>query len=59
MNRLACGLLGLLVSLPVSAGAQRSEVFESQKCSLCHSVAGKGITKGALDDVGSDIPRPI
>src|SRR5687768_10526712 len=53
MNRLACVALGLLVVLPVSAGAQGQKVFEAQKCSLCHSVAGKGNTKGALDDVGS------
>jgi mono/diheme cytochrome c family protein len=29
------------------------QVFAAQKCSLCHSVAGKGNPKGALDGVGS------
>ena len=29
------------------------QVFEAQKCSLCHSVAGKGNAKGPLDGVGS------
>ncbi len=28
-------------------------VFAAQKCSLCHSVAGKGNPKGSLDGVGS------
>lgn len=40
-----------------AAGAQDSatgaKVFADQKCSLCHSIAGKGNTKGPLDDVGS------
>ena len=29
------------------------KVFVAQKCSLCHSIAGKGTPKGSLDDVGS------
>ena len=29
------------------------ELFAAQKCSLCHSIAGKGNPKGSLDDVGS------
>jgi mono/diheme cytochrome c family protein len=34
----------------VKRGAQ---VYGDQKCALCHSIAGKGNTKGPLDDVGS------
>lgn len=30
-----------------------AKVYADQKCSVCHSIAGKGNTKGALDDVGS------
>jgi len=30
-------------------------VFTAQKCSLCHSIAGKGNAKGPLDDVGSKL----
>lgn len=30
-----------------------AKVFADQKCSLCHSVAGKGNPKGALDEVGT------
>ena len=29
------------------------KLFAEQKCALCHSIAGKGNTKGPLDDVGS------
>ena len=29
------------------------KVYADQKCSACHSIAGKGNQKGALDDVGS------
>ena len=34
----------------VEAGAK---IYASQKCSMCHSVAGKGNAAGKLDDVGS------
>ncbi len=29
------------------------KVYADQKCSVCHSIAGKGNAKGKLDDVGS------
>ena len=29
------------------------KVYADQKCAACHSLAGKGNQKGALDDVGS------
>jgi mono/diheme cytochrome c family protein len=29
-----------------------AKVYAAQKCSMCHSVAGKGNAKGSLDDVG-------
>jgi mono/diheme cytochrome c family protein len=31
------------------------EVYAEQKCSLCHSIAGKGNAKGPLDGVGSKL----
>jgi mono/diheme cytochrome c family protein len=47
----------LLLAAASVARAQDSaagaKVFTDQKCSLCHSIAGKGNTKGPLDDVGS------
>jgi mono/diheme cytochrome c family protein len=35
--------------------AKGQQVFTDQKCSLCHSIAGKGNAKGSLDDVGSKL----
>jgi mono/diheme cytochrome c family protein len=55
---LAITTLGLLVTLPAVAQdlkAKGEKVFTDQKCSLCHSVAGKGNVKGVLDDVGSKL----
>jgi mono/diheme cytochrome c family protein len=37
---------------PAARGAQ---VFSAQKCSACHSIAGKGNAKGALDTVGTKL----
>jgi mono/diheme cytochrome c family protein len=31
------------------------KVFADQKCSVCHSIAGKGNAKGALDNVGAKL----
>jgi mono/diheme cytochrome c family protein len=42
-------LAGTAAAQDVAAGAK---LFVDQKCSLCHSIAGKGNAKGALDDVG-------
>jgi mono/diheme cytochrome c family protein len=42
-----------------SAGAQDvargAKVYAAQKCSICHSVAGKGNAKGSLDGVGTKL----
>ena len=32
-----------------------AKVYAAQKCSMCHSIAGKGNAKGSLDDVGSKL----
>ena len=39
-------------SRTTAAAADGAAVFAAQKCGLCHSIAGKGNAKGALDDVG-------
>jgi mono/diheme cytochrome c family protein len=57
-GRTLVAAVGLLVALPAAAQdlkAKGEKIFTDQKCSLCHSVAGKGNTKGPLDDVGSKI----
>jgi mono/diheme cytochrome c family protein len=40
---------------PADVKADGERVFAAQKCSLCHSIAGKGNAKGPLDDVGSKL----
>ena len=47
----------LMFVAPLTAHAQGGvaagqKIYETQKCSLCHSVAGKGNAKGSLDGVG-------
>ena len=49
----------LLLALPHTAAAQNAKadqgaaLFVSQKCTMCHSVAGKGNPKGSLDGIGA------
>jgi mono/diheme cytochrome c family protein len=35
--------------------AKGEKVFAEQKCSMCHSIAGKGNPKGSLDGIGSTL----
>ena len=37
------------------AAAKGEKLFVDQKCTLCHSVAGKGNAKGPLDGVGTKL----
>jgi mono/diheme cytochrome c family protein len=61
MKRVLIGTIGAIALLGFAgmASAQDAKiekgakVFADQKCSICHSVAGKGNAKGPLDDVGS------
>jgi mono/diheme cytochrome c family protein len=62
MRRAVLALLlfgGLL--LPATVDAQTAavdhgmKVYASSKCSMCHSIAGKGNAKGALDDIGTKL----
>jgi mono/diheme cytochrome c family protein len=51
----AC-VFGVLLAATLSAQADKgAKVYADQKCATCHSIAGKGNTKGALDDVGSKL----
>ena len=48
------------LSVAASAAAQDAKAkgektYADQKCSLCHSIAGKGNAKGSLDGVGSKL----
>jgi mono/diheme cytochrome c family protein len=62
MTRIFGLTIGLAAALSVAgtagagANADRgAQVYTEQKCSLCHSIAGKGAKKGALDGVGSKL----
>jgi mono/diheme cytochrome c family protein len=61
MKRVIVGIVGALavVAFASSASAQDvakgAKVYEAQKCSMCHSIAGKGNAKGALDEVGTKL----
>src|SRR4030095_9176244 len=49
------------LAFAASAAAQDAQVikgqqlFSDQKCTLCHSIAGKGNAKGSLDGVASKL----
>jgi mono/diheme cytochrome c family protein len=53
--------LGLCIGVAAAAAAQDAkvakgqQVYTDQKCSLCHSIAGKGNAKGSLDGVGTKL----
>ena len=63
MKRVLIGIVAIVAlagfagaaSAGQDAKAKGEKVFADQKCSLCHSIAGKGNAKGALDDVGSKL----
>jgi len=50
-------LVGIAASLPAAGqDAKRGqEVYTAQKCSVCHSVAGKGGKASPLDGVGAKL----
>jgi mono/diheme cytochrome c family protein len=52
--------VGVLCSAPAWAQDQAQidrgmKLYAAQKCSVCHSIAGKGNGKGPLDGVGSKL----
>jgi mono/diheme cytochrome c family protein len=58
--RVVVAAVAICVGIAASAFAQDAkakgeQVYAAQKCSLCHSIAGKGNAKGPLDGVGSKL----
>ena len=56
MNRILCAIFLLALAVPAAAQdkvEKGKQLYSAQKCQACHSVAGVGNKKGALDDVGS------
>jgi mono/diheme cytochrome c family protein len=50
--------LALVVSAAAASAqdtAKGAQVYTDQKCSVCHSIAGKGNAKGPLDGVGTKL----
>jgi len=47
--------VGLAAAASAQDKAKGEQVYADQKCSLCHSIGGKGNAKGPLDDVGSKL----
>lgn len=47
--------LGIAASAAAQDKAKGEKVYADQKCSLCHSIGGKGNPKGPLDDVGAKL----
>ena len=59
---LPLGALTLALAMPAVASAQDAEqvkkgeqVYAAQKCSMCHSIAGKGGKQSPLDGVGKKL----
>ncbi|HEX2344678.1 MAG TPA: cytochrome c [Vicinamibacterales bacterium] len=64
MNRVTAVIAGIVIAAfaaPTVAAqkddqvAKGMKVYEQQKCSVCHSIEGKGNKKGPLDGVGSKL----
>ena len=60
--RLLAGAAALAIVWTTPAAAQDAKaielgktVYAAQKCSMCHSIEGKGQVKGPLDGVGSKL----
>jgi mono/diheme cytochrome c family protein len=55
---LVVAILVLWTTAPLQADAKTDkgkQLFTSQKCTMCHSIAGKGNAKGKLDGVGAKL----
>jgi mono/diheme cytochrome c family protein len=59
---LPLGALTLALAMPVTAATQDEalikkgqEIYAAQKCSTCHSIAGKGGKQSPLDGVGKKL----
>jgi mono/diheme cytochrome c family protein len=44
-----------VASAAAQGAAPGEKVYTDQKCSVCHSIAGKGNAKGSLDGVGTKL----
>jgi mono/diheme cytochrome c family protein len=50
------GLLTPALASAQNAAVERgAKLYAESKCSMCHSIAGKGNAKGVLDDIGTKL----
>ena len=49
------GFVALARPAVAQDAAKGAKLFTDNKCAMCHSIAGKGNPKGALDEVGSKL----
>jgi mono/diheme cytochrome c family protein len=52
---LVLGTAGAVSAQQAAMITRGQGVYAAQKCSICHSIEGKGNQKGALDSVGSKL----
>jgi mono/diheme cytochrome c family protein len=64
MKRVVTAVMGIAVWSMTTTGASAQDkaqiergmkLYGEQKCMVCHSIAGKGNAKGALDNVGAKL----
>ena len=58
LTRVALAVTALALTAAAASAqdaAAGAKVYADQKCSLCHSIAGKGNAKGSLDGVGAKL----
>lgn len=52
----ACVATGFTATASAQTPAEHgAKVYEAQKCSMCHAIAGKGNKKSSLDGVGKKL----
>ena len=53
---LVFGVIGFTIQPALAQSPERgAKLFAESKCSMCHSIAGKGNAKGSLDAVGAKL----
>jgi hypothetical protein len=55
LSVMAAGLLFTAAPLFAQADDKGMKAFKTYKCTQCHSIAGVGNKKGALDEIGSKL----
>lgn len=55
-SAVVAGLLGVAAPAFAQSPVEKGQaVYTAQKCSICHSIGGKGNVKGPLDGIGTKL----